>query len=192
MYIIANTEKHREKFMATWQKIAKSRQLPISSLHDDSEAFILQDKDGRDVGTLEFVPCSSSEQDIDLIDISDQPIILENLAYSYQVRKMGISKESTSKKVLLDLLKLAATHAKEKKVRFYLSYLEKRHYEKLTEQFKFRIDLVGEEVKVGKKVLVPALIDVDDAITNTQGYPLHIKSIVYMVRGTKKVKSLFA
>jgi hypothetical protein len=104
---------------------------------------------------------------------------------------MGVKKEFKSKKVLLDLLKLAATHAKDNQVRYYVSYLEKRHYKILTEKFKFRIDRMGEDVKLNKKMCVPSLIDVEDAINNTQGYPIHIKSIAYVVRGTRKVKSLF-
>jgi hypothetical protein len=88
-------------------------------------------------------------------------------------------------------LKLAATHAKDNQARYYVSYLEKKHYTILTEKYKFRLDRVSDDVKFNKKVCVPALIDVEDAINNTQGYPIHIKSIAYVVRGTKKVKSLF-
>jgi hypothetical protein len=92
----------------------------------------------------------------------------------------------------LDLLKLAAMHAKNNQVRFYVSYLEQNHYDKLTEKFNFRIEKISEEVLFNKKKFVPALIDVEDAIQNTQGYPIYIKSIAYLVKGSKKVKAFFA
>ncbi|MCL7748032.1 hypothetical protein [Halalkalibacter alkaliphilus] len=193
MFKNANSKEEQETFQTLWGKIAKERKYPVDKLEGNSEPFILKNKDGVNIGTIEFVPCSTEHFDSTdgLVDIRGESRIIENLAHSYHVRKMGVKKEFASKKVLLDLLKMAATHAKNKKVKFYVSYLEKRHYEKLIEKFKFRIDVVGDEVKFGTRVFVPCLIDVEDAINNTQGYPLHIKSIVYMVRGTKKVKSLF-
>ncbi|WP_332628501.1 hypothetical protein [Halalkalibacter flavus] len=193
MYLRVKSKENKVKFMNLWKEIAKGRQLPVTDLEERSEAFILQNKDGKSVGTIEFIPCNSiSEFSGDLIDISSDKRILDNIGQTYQVRKMGVKKELVSKFALLDLLKIAALHAKNNNVQYYVSYLEKRHFESLTKKFKFRLEQIGDEVKLKKKVCVPALIDVEDAITNTKGYPIHIKSIVYMVRGTKKVKSLFA
>ncbi|MEH7180186.1 hypothetical protein [Neobacillus vireti] len=45
---------------------------------------------------------------------------------------------------------------------------------------------------IGKKKFEPAFIDVEDAIHNTQGYPIYIKSIAYLVKGSRKVKAFFA
>ncbi|MFC0471046.1 hypothetical protein ACFFHM_11280 [Halalkalibacter kiskunsagensis] len=192
MFIQANERTDKEQFMKVWSTIALERKYPVTELADNSEAFILQNKDGVNVGTIEFVPCELGlASSNDIINISGESRVTNNLGSAYQVRKMGVIKEFGSKKILLDLLKLAATHAKDKQVRYYVSYLEKRHYQILTEKYKFRIDRMGEDVKFEKRVCVPSLIDVWDAINNTQGYPIHIKSIAYVVRGTKKVKSLF-
>ncbi|WP_332695098.1 hypothetical protein [Halalkalibacter lacteus] len=193
MFIQANDQHHKEEFMKVWSTIATERKYPIMDLADNSEAFLLQTKEGSNVGTIEFVPCKleAVDETADYIDISREPRVTDNLSQAYQVRKMGVIKEFGSKKVLIDLLKLAATHAKNNQVRYYVSYLEKRHFEILTDKYKFRIERMGEIVKFHKRPCVPVLIDVEDAINNTQGYPIHIKSIAYVVRGTKKVKSLF-
>lgn len=189
---VANNE-DREEFMNLWGQIANERKYQITGLAENSEAYILKDKNTASVGTIEFVPCDTNLSEMnDLVDISNETRILQNLKHSYQVRKMGVKREFASKAILLELLKLAAMHAKDNQVRYYVSYLEQRHYDKLTEKFKFRIEKIGEEVMFGKKKLVPAFIDVEDAIQNTQGYPIYIKSIAYLVKGTKKVKALFA
>ncbi|MEH7273675.1 hypothetical protein [Neobacillus vireti] len=193
MHLLVENKEQREEFMNLWSQIASERKYQVSTLTDSSEAFILKDKTATSVGTIEFVPCDANLlENNDLVDITKETRILQNLKHSYQVRKMGVKKEFASKAILLDLLKLAAMHAKNKQVRFYVSYLEPRHYEKLTETFKFRIEKVGEEVMFGKKKLVPALIDVEDAIQNTQGYPIYINSIAYLVKGSQKVKAFFA
>jgi hypothetical protein len=194
MYVFVDNNEEREEFMNLWEQIAKERKYQVTTtLTENSEAFILKDKTNISVGTIEFVPCDVNHLvKNDLIDISKENRIIQNLKNSYQVRKMGVKKEFASKAILLDLLKLAAMHAKNNEVRFYVSYLEQRHYDKLTEKFKFRIEKIGEEVMFGKKKLVPSLIDVEDAIQNTQGYPIYIKSIAYLVKGSKKVKALFA
>ncbi|MBY0145058.1 hypothetical protein [Neobacillus niacini] len=193
MYVNVVSKEEREEFMNLWDQIANERKYQVTPLTENSEAFILKDKSNLSVGTIEFVPCDANIIEInDLVDISNETRILQNLQYSYQVRKMGVKREFASKTILLELLKLAAMHAKKNQVRFYTIYLEPRHYEKLTEKFKFRIELIGEEVMLGKRKMVAALIDVEDAIENTQGYPLYIKSIAYLVKGTKKVKALFS
>jgi hypothetical protein len=193
MYVNVESNEEREEFMNLWDQIADERKYQVTPLTENSEAFILKDKSNFSVGTIEFVPCDANIIEInDLVDISKETRILQNLQYSYQVRKMGVKREFASKTILLELLKLAAMHAKKNQVRFYTIYLEPRHYEKLTEKFKFRIERIGEEVMLGKRKMVPALIDVVDAIENTQGYPLYIKSIAYLVKGTKKVKALFS
>lgn len=193
MYVNVESKEDREEFMNLWDQVANERKYQVTPLTENSEAFILKDKSNLSVGTIEFVPCEANIIEInDLVDISKETRILQNLQYSYQVRKMGVKREFASKTILLELLKLAAMHAKKNQVRFYTIYLEPRHYEKLTEKFKFRIELIGEEVMLGKRKMVPALIDVEDAIENTQGYPLYIKSIAYLVKGTKKVKALFS
>ena len=193
MYVNVESKEEREEFMNLWDQIANERKYQVTPLTANSEAFILKDKSNLSVGTIEFVPCDANTIELnDLVDISKETRILQNLQYSFQVRKMGVKREFASKTILLELLKLAAMHAKKKQVRFYAIYLEPRHYEKLTEKFKFRIELIGEEVMLGKRKMVPALIDVEDAIENTQGYPLYIKSIAYLVKGTKKVKALFS
>jgi hypothetical protein len=193
MYIYVENNEEREEFMNIWEQIANERKYQVSTLTENSEAFILKDKTNISVGTIEFVPCDVNLLGInDLVDISKENRIIQNLKNSYQVRKIGVKKEFVSKAILLDMLKLAAMHAKKKQVRFYVSYLEQRHFDKLTEKYKFRIEKIGEEVMFGKKKLVPALIDVEDAIQNTQGYPIYIKSIAYLVKGSKKVKALFA
>jgi hypothetical protein len=193
MYVNVESNEEREEFMNLWDQIANERKYQVTPLTENSEAFILKDKSKLSVGTIEFVPCDGNLVEInDLVDISKETRILQNLKHSYQVRKMGVKREFASKTILLELLKLAAMHAKKNQVRFYAIYLEPRHYEKLTKKFKFRIDLIGEEVTLGKKKMVPALIDVEDAIENTQGYPIYIKSIAYLVKGTKKVKALFS
>jgi hypothetical protein len=192
MYEYATNQEKRNAFMKLWTQIAKERKIPVTELNQQSQAYILTNKEETGIGTIEFVPCSNlTDMTDDLIDISAETRIVENLNHSYQVRKMGITKEAKSKKAFLDLLKLAAIHAKDHQVQYYVSYLEKRHYDTLTDKFKFRIDIIGKEVMFNKKKCVPALIDVEDAINNTQGYPIHIKSIAYLVKGTKKVKSLF-
>jgi hypothetical protein len=193
MYVNVETNEEREEFMNLWGQIANERKYIVAPLKENSDAFILKDKSNLSVGTIEFVPCDANILEInDLVDISKETRILQNLQYSYQVRKMGVKREFASKTILLELLKLAAMHAKKNQVRFYAIHLEPRHYEKLTEKFKFRIERIGEEVMLGKKKMVPVLIDVEDAIQNTQGYPLYIKSIAYLVKGTKKVKALFS
>lgn len=193
MNILVENQEQKEEFMTIWTQIANERKYQVTPLAENSEAYLLKDKTNRSVGTIEFVPCDANLLQIDdLVDISKEKRILQNLKYSYQVRKMGVTKEFASKAILLDLLKLAAMHAKNNQVRFYVSYLEHNHYVKLTEKFKFRIEKVGEEVMVGKKKFVPALIDVEDAIENTQGYPIYIKPIAYLVKGSKKVKAFFA
>ncbi|MCM3587269.1 hypothetical protein M3182_16140 [Mesobacillus maritimus] len=193
MNVYVDTNEKREEFMNLWSQIAKERKYQVTDLKENSEAFILKAKDGTSIGTIEFVPCEEKLLDMnDLVDISNDTRILNDLKHSYQVRKMGVKKEFATKNVLLDLLKLAAMHAKNNQVHYYVSYLEKNHYNKLTEKFKFRIEKVGEDVKMGKKTFVPAFIDVEDAINNTQGYPIYIKSIAYLVQGTKKVKAFFA
>jgi hypothetical protein len=193
MYVNVESKEDRQEFMNLWDQIASERKYQVAPLTENSEAYILKDKSNLSVGTIEFVPCDANTIEInDLVDISKETRILQNLQYSYQVRKMGVKREFASKTILLELLKLAAMHAKKNQVRFYAIYLEPRHYEKLTEKFKFRIELIGEEVVLGKKKMVPVLIDVEDAIDNTQGYPLYIKSIAYLVKGTKKVKALFS
>ena len=193
MNVYVDNHEKREEFMNLWSQIAKERKYQVTDLKENSEAFILKTKDGTSVGTIEFVPCEEKLLDMnDLVDISNDTRILNDLKHSYQVRKMGVKKEFATKNVLLDLLKLAAMHAKNNQVRYYVSFLERNHYNKLTEKFKFRIEKVGEDVKMGKKTFVPAFIDVEDAINNTQGYPIYIKSIAYLVQGTKKVKAFFA
>jgi hypothetical protein len=193
MYVSVENNEDREEFMNHWDQIAKERKYQVTALTENSEAFILKDKTNISVGTIEFVPCGVNLLEVnDLVDISNENRIIQNLKNSYQVRKMGVKKEFSSKAIFLDLLKLAAAHAKRNQVRYYVSYLEQRHYDKLTEKFKFRIEKIGEEVMFGKKKLVPTLIDVEDAIQNTQGYPIYIKSIAYLVKGSKKVKALFA
>ncbi|MDQ0974656.1 hypothetical protein QFZ31_004534 [Neobacillus niacini] len=192
MYVKVENNEEKEEFMNLWDQIANERKYQVTGLTENSEAFILKDKADISVGTIEFVPCDVNLSGIDdLVDISNENRIIQNLKNSYQVRKMGVKKGVASKAILLDLLKLAATHAKKNQVRFYVSYLEPRHYDKLTEKYKFRIEKVGDQVMIGKKKFVPALIDVEDAIQNTQGYPIYIKSIAYLVKGTKKVKALF-
>jgi hypothetical protein len=193
MYVIVENNEEIEEFMNLWDQIANERKYQVTGLTENSEAFILKDKADISVGTIEFVPCDVNLLEInDQVDISKETRILQNLDYSYQVRKMGVKKEFASKPILLELLKLAAMHAKNKQVRFYVSYLEQNHFNKLTEKFKFRIEKIGEEVIFGKKKFVPALIDVEDAIQNTQGYPIYIKSIAYLVKGSQKVKAFFA
>ena len=193
MNVLVDNNEKKAEFMNLWNQIAKERKYQVTELEENSEAFILKDKAGNGIGTIEFVPCDGNLIEMnDLVDISNETRIMQNLKHSYQVRKMGVKREFASKTVLLDLLKLAAMHAKNKQVRFYISYLEKNHYDKLTEKFKFRIEKIGEETVFGKKRFVPALIDVEDAIDNTQGYPIYIKSIAYLVKGTKKVKTFFA
>jgi hypothetical protein len=192
MNVFVDNNEKREEFMNLWTQIAEERKYQVTDLKEDSEAFILKSKDGTSVGTIEFIPCGDERVEMnDLVDISNETRILNDLKHSYQVRKMGVRKEFATKTVLLELLKLAAMHAKNNQVRYYVSFLEKHHYNKLTEKFKFRIEKVGEDVKMGKKTFVPAFIDVEDAISNTQGYPIYIKSIAYLVQGTKKVKALF-
>lgn len=192
MYLLVDNNEEREEFMNLWSQIASERKYQVTGLTENSEAFILKDKTSMSVGTIEFVPCDANLLEMnDLVDISKETRILQNLKNSYQVRKMGVKREFASKTILLELLKLAAMHAKNKQVRFYVSYLEHNHYQKLTEKFKFRIEKIGEEVINGKKKFVPALIDVEDAIENTQGYPIYIKSIAYLVKGSKRVKALF-
>ncbi|MBY0099638.1 hypothetical protein [Mesobacillus maritimus] len=193
MNVYVDNHVKREEFMNVWGDIAKERKYQVTDLNENAEAFILKSKDGTSVGTIEFVPCGEKRLDLDdLVDISNETRILNDLQHSYQVRKMGVKREFATKTILLDLLKLAAMHAKNNQVRYYVSFLEKHHYHKLTEKFKFRIEKVGEDVKMGKKTFVPAFIDVEDAITNTQGYPIYIKSVAYLVQGTKKVKAFFA
>jgi len=193
MNVYVDNHEKREEFMNIWADIAKERKYQVTDLNENAEAFILKSKDGTSVGTIEFVPCGANLLDMDdLVDISNETRILNDLQHSYQVRKMGVKREFATKTILLDLLKLAAMHAKNNQVRYYVSFLEKHHYNKLTEKFKFRIEKVGEDVKMGKKTFVPAFIDVEDAITNTQGYPIYIKSVAYLVQGTKKVKAFFA
>jgi hypothetical protein len=193
MNILVEKQEEKEEFMTLWNQIANERKYQVTMLAENAEAYILKDKTARSIGTIEFVPCDANLIDIeDLVDISKETRILQNLKYAYQVRKMGVKKEFASKTVLLELLKLAAMHAKNNQVRYYVSYLEHNHYEKLTETFKFRIEKIGEEVMFGKKRFVPAFIDVEDAIQNTQGYPIYIKPIAYLVNGSKKVKAFFA
>lgn len=193
MNVLVENHEQKEEFMTLWSQIANERKYQVTSLAENSEAYILKDKTSRNVGTIEFVPCGANPSELDdFIDISKETRILQNLEYSYQVRKMGVQRQFASKTILLDLLKLAAMHAKNNQVRFYVSYLEHNHYQKLTEKFKFRLEKVGEEVVFGKKRLVPALIDVEDAIQNTEGYPIYIKPIAYLVKGSKKVKAFFA
>jgi hypothetical protein len=153
--------------MTLWSQIANERKYQVTTLAENSEAYILKDKTSKSVGTIEFVPCDVNLLEIDdFIDISNETRILQNLKYSYQVRKMGVKREFASKTILLELLKLAA--------------------------LQFRIEKVGEEVMFGKKRLVPVLIDVEDAIQNTEGYPIYIKPIAYLVKSSKKVKAFFA
>jgi hypothetical protein len=193
MNILVENHEQKEEFMTLWSQIANERKYQVTTLAENSEAYILKDKTSKSVGTIEFVPCDVNLLEIDdFIDISNETRILQNLKYSYQVRKMGVKREFASKTILLELLKLAALHAKNNQVRFYVSYLEPNHYQKLTEKFKFRIEKVGEEVMFGKKRLVPVLIDVEDAIQNTEGYPIYIKPIAYLVKSSKKVKAFFA
>jgi hypothetical protein len=193
MNVFVDNQEKREEFMNLWNQIAKERKYQVTELSENSEAYILKDKNGVSIGTIEFVPCDVNPIEMnDLVDISEENRILQNLKQSFQVRKMGIKKEFASKTVLLDLLKLAAMHAKNNQVQYYVSYLEKNHYDKLTDKFKFRIEKIGEEVLFSRKKFVPAFIDVEDAIHNTQGYPIYIKSVAYLVKGSKKVKAFFA
>lgn len=180
MNVRVGNKEEREEFMTLWKQIASERKYHVTELAENSEAIILKDKNNNSVGTIEFVPCDATLGDMDdLVDVSKEIRIIENPDSSFQVRKMGVKREFASKTILLELLKLAAMHAKNNQVRFYVSYLEHHHYEKLTDKFKFRIEKIGEEVLQGKKKFVPALIDVEDAIQNTQGYPLYIKSIAF-------------
>ena len=188
-----DTIEKREEFMNLWNQIAIERKYHVTNLRENSEAFILKDRAGVGIGTIEFVRCDVDLLEMNnLVDLSKESRIKQNLKHSYQVQKMGIKKEFGSKTAFLELLKLAALHAKNNQVRYYVSLLEKNQYDKLTEKFKFRIEKIGEEVLINRKKFVPALIDVEDSIQNTQGYPIYIKSIAYLVKGSKKVKAFFA
>ncbi|WP_332698683.1 hypothetical protein [Halalkalibacter lacteus] len=192
MYVYVDNNNKKAEFMNLWSQIAREKKYPITELRANSEAFIIKNKEGLSIGTIEFIRCDKDlANSSDLINITNDKRIKENLKHSYQIRKMGLKSEFTNTKVLYDLLKLAAMYAKNNGVRYYVSYLEKNHYHLLTDKYKLRVDRLGENAFLAKRECVPALIDIEDTIYNTRGYPLYIKSIAYVVQGTKKVKSLF-
>ncbi|MFC0469008.1 hypothetical protein ACFFHM_00120 [Halalkalibacter kiskunsagensis] len=192
MYVYVDNSNKKAEFMTLWSQIAREKKYPITELRANSEAFIIKNKEGLSIGTIEFIRCDKDvSNSSDLINITNEKRIEENLEHSYQIRKIGLKSEFTNTKVLYDLLKLAITYAKKNGVKYYVTYLEKKHYHLLTEKYKLRIERLGENSFLAKSECVPVLIDIEDTIYNTRGYPLHIKSIALVVQGTKKVKSLF-
>jgi hypothetical protein len=57
MYEYVDNQEKRDEFMNLWNQITMERKYHVTELRENSDAYILKDKTGVCIGTIEFVPC---------------------------------------------------------------------------------------------------------------------------------------